>query len=410
MIHKEQQQLLIILLIVFIGFMGTSIAYPIFPPLFLHPAHGSIVPDTWNADSRNIYLGFALAAYPLGQFIGSPILGAWSDRGGRKEMLILSLIGGTLGYLLSALALYINSLSLLLLSRFVTGLMEGNFAIVRAMAADLQSISKYKSFGKMNAVAGIGYVMGPVLGGLLSDNTLFPGFSYALPFLLATILSGVTVLLAAYQLIETNPPVSLRPAPILWSQFNLIKRFHILFTNRPILKYLMIISSIFTLAVDIFYEFGPVYLTGLWAVTPAGIALYNAALSVTLAIGGGWLPDLLSNYFSTRKVINVCMLATAIVFAVMSYWLSPVVAFIMFALAGLTIGVATTNLTIKISNAAERSIQGEAMGAQLSLRMLGDAMICIVGGFVIVSSVVLPIFISFLVSLFAAMIYFGKRL
>src|SRR3990167_6466948 len=174
MIQKEQQQLFIILLIVFIGFMGTSIAYPIFPPLFLHPVHGSIIPDDWNQNSRNIFLGIALSAYPLGQFIGSPILGGWSDRGGRKDILILSLTGSTLGYLLSAIALYINSLWLLLLSRFITGLMEGNFAIVRAMAADLHSISKYKSFGKMNAVAGSGYVMGPILGGLLSDNTVMP--------------------------------------------------------------------------------------------------------------------------------------------------------------------------------------------------------------------------------------------
>ncbi len=404
MIQKEQQQLFIILLIVFIGFMGTSIAYPIFPPLFLHPVHGSIIPDDWNQNSRNIFLGIALSAYPLGQFIGSPILGGWSDRGGRKDILILSLTGSTLGYLLSAIALYINSLWLLLLSRFITGLMEGNFAIVRAMAADLHSISKYKSFGKMNAVAGIGYVMGPILGGLLSDNTVMPLFSYALPFLLAAILAGMTVFLAMYKLIETNQPIQL-PSISIWAQFNLFKRFKLLFKNNPTLKYLMMISSIFTIAVDIFYEFGPVYLTGLWATTPAGIALYNAALSVTLAIGGGWLPHLLSQYFSNRRVIIFFMLVTAAIFGVMSYWLSPIIAFISFALLGLSIAVATTNLTIKISNAADRSIQGEAMGTQLSFRMLGDAVICLVGGFVIMSSVILPITVSCVIAFVAMVMY-----
>jgi MFS family permease len=96
--NDEKQQLWIILLIVFIGFVGTSIAYPIFPPLFLHPTLGAIVPSTWHANARSIFLGIALAAYPFGQFIGLPILGGCSDRYGRKRMLIISLTGSTFGY------------------------------------------------------------------------------------------------------------------------------------------------------------------------------------------------------------------------------------------------------------------------------------------------------------------------
>src|SRR5579862_5856480 len=149
MSHKDEKyQLWVILLIVFIGFIGTSIAYPIFPPLFLYPDNHSIIPSTTSQNIRSILLGLALAAYPLGQFIGSPILGGCSDRYGRKRMLILSLAGSVVGYFLSALSLQQNWLWVLLLSRFLTGLMEGNLAIVRAMATDLESISKYKSIGR----------------------------------------------------------------------------------------------------------------------------------------------------------------------------------------------------------------------------------------------------------------------
>lgn len=400
----EQQQLWIILLIVFIGFLGTSIAYPIFPPLFLHPTRDSIVPSTWIANARSILLGIALAAYPLGQFVGSPILGGCSDRYGRKRMLILSLAGSVFGYLLSALALHFNWLWILLLSRFLTGLMEGNLAIVRAMATDLESISKYKSIGRINGMSAIGYVMGPLIGGFLSDNTIVHWFSFALPFFLAMLFSTAAVLLAFFKLSEKIYPISPHELTI-WQRFNLVSRFKVLFQQNNTLKYLLIISTIFTFSVDIFYEFGPVYLTELWSMTPAGIAIYNAALSFALAIGSGWLPHRLSLHLSIKRVIVVAMLTTAIVFALMTIFPSEILVFLLFGLVGLSISTANTNMTIEISNSADKTIQGEAMGAQLSLRMLGDAIICLVGGFLIVTSVILPIALSCLIAVFALIIY-----
>lgn len=402
--QNERQQLLIILIIVFIGYAGTSMAYPIFPPLFLHPTPNSIIPFAWEASTRSIVLGLALAAYPLGQFIGSPIFGGCSDRYGRKKMLLLSLIGSVIGYLFSALSLQFNWLWALLASRFLTGFMEGNLAIVRAMATDLTSISKYKSFGRINSVAAIGYVTGPLIGGFLSDNNLVSWFSFAFPFLLAALFSAAASALAAKKLHEKTHNLFYSTISI-WQRFNLIHRFKLLFKSSVTLKYLLIISSIFTFAVDIFYEFGPVYLTGLWSMTPADIAIYNAILSFTLAIGGGWLPHRLSLHFSVARIIMGASLTTAIIFLCMAIWPSPFLAFLLFGLAGLSIATATATITIQISNAADKSIQGEAMGTQLSLRMLGDAIICFLGGFIIISSVILPIVISFVIALLAAGVY-----
>lgn len=403
-VKNERQQLAIILSIVLIGFIGTSMAYPIFPPLFLHPSQAAIVPLHWDTDTRSILLGIALAVYPLGQFIGSPILGGSSDRYGRKSILTISLGGCSVGYFFSALAIYENCLWLLLISRFLTGLMEGNLAIVRAMAIDLKSINKFKSLGRINGIASIGYVMGPLLGGFLSDNHLVPWFSFAFPFLLAAIFSTLTIILAVWRLTDHKTKHILPSMPI-WQQFNLSKRFRHLFQNNPELKNLLIISSVFTFAVDIFYEFGPVYLTGLWLLTPAGIAIYNAALCVSLALGSSWIPHHLSRYLSLEKAMALSMLITGLVLGLMAILPTPLFAFILFTAIGLSIAAGTTNITIQISNAADESIQGEAMGAQLSLRMLGDTLICLVGGFIIIYSVVLPIAISCLIAFIAAAMY-----
>lgn len=405
MSHKdEKQQLWVILLIVFIGFVGASIAYPIFPPLFLHPENHAIVPSAWNENARSVFLGFALAAYPLGQFIGSPILGGCSDRYGRKRMLILSLTGSVFGYLLSALSLQFNWLWILLLSRFLTGLMEGNLAIVRAMATDFESISKYKSIGRINGMAAIGYVMGPLIGGFLSDNTIVYWFSFAFPFLLAMLFSITAVALAAFMLNEKSQTLSTHELSI-WKRFNLVSRFRSIFRTSSTLKYLLIISTIFTFSIDIFYEFGPVYLTGLWSMTPAGIAIYNAALSFTLAIGAGWLPHHLSLRFKIKHVIFMAMLTTAIIFGFMTVFPYKILVFLLFGIIGLSIATVNTNMTIQVSDTADKTIQGEAMGAQLSLRMLGDAIICMAGGFLIVTSVILPIAVSCVIATLALVMY-----
>jgi MFS transporter, DHA1 family, tetracycline resistance protein len=394
---------------VFIGFVGTSIAYPIFPPLFLHPKESTIIPITWDVSTRSILLGIALAAYPLGQFIGSPILGGCSDYYGRKKMLMLSLTGSAFGYLFTMLALQFNILWLLLASRFITGVMEGNLAIVRAMATDLKSISKYKSLGRINGVAAIGYVTGPLFGGFLSDSHLVSWFSYAFPFFLAMTFAFVAVLLAALKLSDKKQDTIYSSVTIM-QRFNLIKRFKFLFSKSRSLKYLLIISTIFTFSADIFYEFGPVYLTGLWSMTPAGIAIYNAILSLTLAFGSGWLPHYFSSRVSTERVIATAMLMTAIIFGLLVIYPSIILAFVLFGLVGLSIAIVNTNLTIQVSDSVDGYIQGEALGAQLSLRMLGDAIICLVGGILIVTSVMLPIAISSFIAIGALFVYTVKFL
>ncbi len=405
-VQNERYQLLIILTITFIGFIGTSISYPIFPPLFLHSGQGTIFPSTWSADTRNILLGIALAAYPLGQFIGSPVLGSYSDQYGRKKILLMSLMGSFIGYCLSAISLQQHWLWVLLISRFLTGLMEGNLAIAQAMAADLTGMSKYKSFGKINAAASIGYLVGPLLGGFFSDKQLFQWASFATPFFIAALFTLIALMLAALKLKESDKKAIL-PSISLLQQFNLINRFRVLFRN-PVLKYLLIISSIFTFSVDIFYEFGPIYLTGTWLMTPAGLAAFNVMLCTTLAIGHGWLSPYLSMRFSNKIAIITSIFITAVLFFLMITWPSKLGVFLLFALSGLSIAIGTNNITVQISTHATKTTQGEVIGSQLSLRMLGDATICFVGGFIIISSFAAPLIISSVIACTAAIIYIKK--
>ena len=143
----------------------------------------------------------------------------------------------------------------------------------------------------------------------------------------------------------------------------------------------------------------------MWSITPAGIAIYNTILSFTLAIGASSLPYFLSKYFSIKNIIITAMLITAVTLGLMACFPYKIFMFILFGLIGFSIAIVNTNITIQIYHASPENIQGETMGTQLSLRMLGDAIICLVGGFLIISSVILPIIISGFIAAFALIMY-----
>lgn len=410
--REERRQLFILLFVVFLSFIGASIAYPIIPPLFLHKTGAHLIPLAWSDTTRRFFLGLTLAIFPLGQFIGAPILGRNADSYGRKKVLIFSLFGSILGYTLTALSLYSSSLGLLLFSLFLSGIMESTFPIARAIASDLTSIDKFVSFGQINTVAAMGYILGPLFGGIFSDKHLFSWFSYPLPFLLAT-LASIVALVFVYSKLPNQARSLSTPKRTLWQQLNLVRQFKNLFINYPELKKPLLISTMFTFSVDMFYEFGPVYLAGKWTMTPAQIALYNAALSLALALGAVWLPRHLSRQLSMKKIITIASMSTAAIFGCMTIFQYPIPMFILFALSGLSITTVTTTLSIHISNTAHPSIQGEAMGAQLSFRTLADAFICLIGGLMITSlSIISPIIISsmiaFVVGIFC-IIYFASE-
>ena len=379
--------------------------YLIFPALFLNPAY-SILPGDLSQSTNAILLGITLAAYPLGQFIGSPILGALSDDYGRKPLLAGSLLVAALCNMLTGLALDREMLWLVILSRFCAGLMEGNIAIARGMAANMKSISKHEAFGKINAAASIAFLVGPLVGGLLADNKLFESVKISTPFyIIGFLFLGIAIL--SVLMLQSGEIVSKAAARSVWTRLNLVKRLRDLFQNRQ-LRFLMIVSTSYTLAIDIFYEFGPVYLTAKWTFGPVQLIVYNAVLCVALAIGNGWLASFSSSRVSSRRGIIVATAGMALFLAgivlVDNTWLMMG----LFGLCGLVIGLGVTFLTVRISDEASDSIQGEVMGVQLSLRVLGDAVICLLGGVLFILSPKLILILAAIISI-SAMVYFASK-
>src|SRR5262245_18830330 len=123
-------------LVVFVGFLGYSLMITVFTPMLLRNDNG-MLPASSSTGTRTGGLGVPLALYPLGQFLGAPVLGSLSDRLGRRRVLIASLAATTSLYIVVALALETSSLALLMIGCFAAGVCESNVALALSGVADL---------------------------------------------------------------------------------------------------------------------------------------------------------------------------------------------------------------------------------------------------------------------------------
>ena len=163
------RRLLPLYLVIFIGFLGYSLMITVFTPLLLDDSTG-MLPASSSTSTRTIVLGVLLSLYPLGQFLGSPVLGTLSDRFGRRPVLLISLASTTVWYAVIALALAAESLPLLMIACFLAGLSEANIVIAQGAIADAAPREdRGRLFGYIYLSASLAYVAGPLGGGKLAD-------------------------------------------------------------------------------------------------------------------------------------------------------------------------------------------------------------------------------------------------
>ncbi|GGY13742.1 TCR/Tet family MFS transporter [Paludibacterium paludis] len=200
--------LIIIFIAIALDAIGIGLIFPILPRLLAEVAHtGNIAP----------YLGIMTSLYALMQFLFAPVLGALSDRLGRRPVLLASLAGAAVNYWVMAFA---PQLWMLLVGRAIAGLSSANLSVATAYITDITPADRRaQRFGLFNAMFGIGFIIGPVLGGLLGD------YGLRLPFIAAAALTSGNLLLAFFVLPESRAPrrepidlVSLNPLrPLRWA-------------------------------------------------------------------------------------------------------------------------------------------------------------------------------------------------
>ncbi|HEY4174359.1 MAG TPA: TCR/Tet family MFS transporter [Rhodopila sp.] len=204
-----------ILITLVIDALGFGLVVPIVPSLVVKLSGLTI-------SGASVWVGLLLTAYALMQFVCAPVLGGLSDRFGRRPVLLLSLSGICANYLLLAWA---PSLAWLFLGRLIAGATAANASTATAYIADVTPPKQRAGqFGLVGAMFGIGFVLGPAVGGVLGT------YGLRLPFLAAAGLAGCNVLYGLLVLPESLPPERRRPMD--WSRANPMGSLRLVMASR----------------------------------------------------------------------------------------------------------------------------------------------------------------------------------
>ena len=339
-----------ILVVVFIDVLGIELAMPVLPMLV-----GDYTP---SRDLQSYWYGALAIAYGLMQFVCAPLLGALSDRFGRRPVILTSVFGLGLHYLLLALA---PSLWFMLLARVLGGITGASFSVANAYASDVTSgEGRAKSFGLIGAAFGLGFICGPVLGGLLGSINLHWPFYAAAGLALVNGLYGLLVVPESLSR-ERRAPFELRRANPLAALLAL--------SRHPEIGRLVVVFALVVLAQLILqttwvlfthFRFG-------WGPRENGFALFCVGL-VAAVVQGALLGPLLRRFGEVRLALLGLGVGTVayLLYALASQgWM--MYAIIVANFVSFAVGPALQGI---VSNAVGAREQGVTMGALSSINSI----------------------------------------
>lgn len=364
----NRSPLLVIFITVFIDLIGFGIVIPVLP-FYVEGTRFNASPSV---------VGLLFASYSIMQLIFSPILGRLSDRYGRRPILLISLIGTAVGFLMLGLA---TTLWMLFAGRIIDGISGGNISTAQAYIADVTTPeNRAKGMGMIGAAFGLGFIFGPAIGGILSR------WGIEVPFLFAAGLALANATLLYFTLPETvtkEHPARVSAAGARWKHlFEALKQRRLAFVLT--IYFLFIVAfSIMTSSFALFtmFRFGyDAYDTG-WLFGYVGV--------IGAVIQGGLIGRLVRSFGELRLVVTGAFLFTASLFIIPLTGPQSGLSVLLAVGALFAIGnaLSTPSLTSLASRSAGRAEQGGVLGVTQSVASLARAVGPLIASAMIYSAV-----------------------
>jgi DHA1 family tetracycline resistance protein-like MFS transporter len=388
---KTRKDLIIIVITAFLNFLGMTLVFPIFTPLCLDSSEG-LLPNGASHHFRTTMLGILLGLYPLIQFFTAPLFGSLSDRIGRKKVLIISGIGFLIGNLLMGLSILLHNLPLALISRIAMGGLSGSLSVTQSSISDLSTDkTKTSNFALLGVAFGLGLFIGPALGGIFSDSTINPHFSYDTPFWIASVLSLINIFQIVISFTETLSENKRRFIKI--NVFSGLNNF-----SKAMMKsswrHLFLVVFFYGFGFNFFTQFFQVYLVTRFNASTSETGLVYSFIGLLSIITQGLLIRPINKKFSPNQILRVtlilCSLSFPVVLSVYDFRLLFIALFIVPVLNGLSF----PNMTTSVSKLADEKSQGEILGVNQSVQAVAQFLPPLIGGYLVAFHYTLPLWIA----------------
>jgi DHA1 family tetracycline resistance protein-like MFS transporter len=339
--------LFFIFITIVLDVLALGIIVPVLPPLVVEFLGG----DT--AAAARVY-GIFGTTWALMQFVCSPILGSLSDQFGRRPIILLSITGLGLDYIVMALA---PDLRILFIGRVISGITSASFATAAAYIADVTAPEeRAKGFGLIGAAFGLGFVLGPVVGGLLGR------IGTRLPFWVAAGLCLTNALYGLFVLPESLPPE--RRAPFSWRRANPLRSLRLL-RSHPELFGLASVTFLYYVAHEVLPSTFVLYTTYRYHWDTATVGLTLALVGICTAVVSGGLVGPIVARIGERRAVLTGLTFGAIAFAI--YGLAPTGPLFLagvpvMAIWGLYGPSAQGLMTRRVGISEQGQLQGALMG------------------------------------------------
>ncbi|MBA1289134.1 MFS transporter [Pseudomonas japonica] len=358
-----------LLLIIFIDGLGTALLLPMLPSL-LDPDNpaGVLFGTAFTSAAVTWLYGVLLAGYALAMMVGAPLLGALSDRIGRRPTLLIAVAGSVTGYALCTWSVSQRSVVLLVIGRLIGGAFAGSVPVAQAMLVQTPG-QAMKRIGWVMFAMTAGFFAGPALAGILmADNkhsaSLLP------PLLVALGLSAVCMVLA------TLLPPSSRPSnpvgPSLSRQ--VLNGFSSVSTRRPLLALLWL-----QIGWNLLYQYLP-WMLARNSQAVGSISTLLAVIGVGMCVAFVWMAGALQVRYPVHRIAQVATAALATLCVLLAASLGSLMALPLAAAAALAYGVAYTALIGHALACEQESLRGTVLGVAASLAAAAAAGTALLGG------------------------------
>ena len=386
-LKTDNKILYTIIFTMFLNMVSFGILIPILPLLFTDTTSPYyILQNSIFHDYKYLILGLLLGIYPLAIFFFGPILGELSDAIGRKKVLLICVLGSFISHTILAIGVLTGSLPLIFLSRFVDGVTGANVSTLQSALGDISNDeNRARNFGLMGATFGTGFIIGPFLGGVLSDNSIHSFLTPSTPLFFNALLSFINIVFIYFFFKETNThtdnrKVHLHPKRSVEHIKEGLKdkKMGVIFET----------SFLQSLGFAFFTTMFGAYLINKFSFTQISIGNFFALVGVCNILVQIFIVRPIGKKYSETKILKYSIFLSSIMMLLYSIAPSSIYLYLITPLFSVSMGLINVNIGMYLNKHTEPKSRGKINGILSSVQSLAQGIAPLLAG--VISQAFLP--------------------